>query len=233
MAREHILVVDDEAEIRALCRRTLTREGYDVSVAANGLDALQYATEHEPHVAVLDVLMPGMDGIELCRSLHSISGLSNLPILFLTAKQDITDKAAGFAAGGDDYLTKPFDIRELALRVRALLRRRGRAEPAIELQEVVVSDLRLDCRNYQIATPEKTSVLTVSEFELMRFLMCQPGRVLSSRVLLQDVFGYPPGIGSTDLVRTHVRNIRLKIEPDPSAPRYLRTVGRLGYVLSE
>lgn len=233
MAREHILVVDDEAEVRALCRRALNREGYDVSVAASSLDALQCALDHKPHLAVLDVLMPGMDGIELCRSLHSISALSNLPILFLTAKQDITDKAAGFAAGGDDYLTKPFDVRELALRVRALLRRTGRAEPANERQELVVSDLRLDCRNYQIATPQKTSVLTVSEFELMRFLMCQPGRVLSSRVLLQDVFGYPAGVGSTDLVRTHVRNIRLKIEPDPSTPRYLCTVGRLGYVLSE
>lgn len=232
MTLERILIVDDEPQVRAMCAQALTGEGYDVLVARNGSDALQRAREESPQLAIIDVVMPGMDGIELCRSLRSTSGLSHLPILFLTAKRDITDKAAGYAVGGDDYLTKPFDIRELVMRVRALLRRASPTWFESEPRELTAGELRLDCNRFTVTTPEKTALLTPREFELMYYLMKYPGQVHSSEKLLQRVWGYPDSVGSSDLVRRHIKNIREKIEPDPSTPRYILTVRHHGYVLS-
>jgi len=233
MTLERILIVDDEPQVRAMCAQALTGEGYDVMVARNGSDALQRAREESPQLAIIDVIMPGMDGIELCRSLRSSDGLSNLPILFLTAKGDITDKATGYAVGGDDYLIKPFDIRELLMRVRALLRRASPTWLESEPRELTAGELRLDCSRFTVASPEKTALLTPREFELMYYLMKHPGQVHSSEKLLQRVWGYPDRVGSSDLVRRHMKNIRDKIEPDPSAPHYIRTVRRHGYIVGE
>lgn len=233
MARPNILVVDDEPQIRALCVQALAGEGYEVLVARNGCEALQRAREGRPNLAIIDVLMPGMDGIELCRSMRATPNLSDLPILFLTAKKDITDKAAGFAVGADDYLTKPFDIRELVMRVRALLRRASPTWPESEPGELIVGELRLNRGKRTITTPQKTILLTPVEYDLMHYLMSHSGQVHSSAELLQEVWGYPDGMSSKDLVRHHIKNIREKIEPDPSAPRYIRTVPRHGYTVGE
>jgi len=233
MARPKILVVDDEPQVRALCLQALAGEGYEVLVARNGADALQRVREARPNLAIIDVLMPGMDGIELCRSMRAVPDLSSLPILFLTAKKDITDKAAGFAVGADDYLTKPFDIRELVMRVRALLRRASPTWTESESGELIVGELRLDHGKRTITTPQKTVLLTPVEYDLMYYLMSHSGQVHSSAELLQEVWGYPEGMSSKDLVRHHIKNIRKKIEPDPSAPRYIRTVPRHGYIVSE
>jgi len=233
MTHERILVVDDEAEVRTLCARALTREGYEVLAARNGAEALQRAREERPNLLIVDIVMPEMNGIELCQRMRTTPGLSGLPVLFLTGKQDITDKAVGFAVGADDYLTKPFDIRELLMRVRALLRRASPTWPESEPRDLIVGELRLDRSKRTITTPEKTVPLTPMEFNLMYYLMSHPGQVHSSAELLQDVWGYPLSVGAGNLVRAHIKNIREKIEPDPSTPRYIRTVRRHGYIVGE
>lgn len=227
---KRILVVDDNPEIINICRRALVSDGYQVLAAHDGTEALQVATREEPDLAIIDIVMPGVDGVQLCQSLRALRGLDTIPVLFLTGKSDITDKAAAYAVGADDYLTKPFDIRELLMRVRALLRRAAMvstvsARPA----ELIVGDLRLDCRSFSLSTPEKTVPLTPVEFDLMYYMMSKPGKVHTSESLLAAVWGYPEGSGSTDVVRAHIKNIRDKIEPNRAEARYIRTVGRHGY----
>lgn len=229
----HILVVDDDYGVASTVERALLLEGYQVMVARNGRQALEYVAARMPDMAVIDIVMPEMSGIELCQKLRMIPGLVSMPILFLTAKQAITDKAAGFGAGADDYLIKPFDVQELVMRVRALLRRVSPAWKAAEPAEVVVGSLRLDRHKFTITTPEKTALLTPVEFDLLFYLMSHPGRVFAPDKLLQAVWGYPPGSGSTDLVRVHVKNIREKIEKNSSSPEYLRTVPRHGYTVGD
>jgi DNA-binding response OmpR family regulator len=231
MTYERILVVDDEAQVRALCAHALTEEGYQVLVARNGYDALQRAHETTPNMAIIDVVMPEMDGIELCRSLRSSPSLSSLPILFLTARGDITDKAAGYAVGADDYMTKPFDIRELVMRVRALLRRASPTWPHADQREVAAGSLRLNRATFTLSTPERTVVLTPVEADLMHYLMSHPGQLHSPKKLLCEVWGNPEDVGSEDVVRQHIKNIRNKIEPDPAEPRYIRTVRPHGYTV--
>jgi len=229
----HILVVDDDREVAKTLERALVMEDYQVFVAHNGHDALLRARQETPDLAVIDIIMPGMNGIELCQRLRASPGLSSIPILFLTAKQEITDKAIGFGAGADDYLTKPFDIRELVMRVRALLRRASLTWQGSEPKELTVGELRLDCRKFTVTMPEKTVLLTPVEFDLLLYLMSHAGQVFSPDKLLQAVWGYPAGTGNSDLVRVHIKNIREKIEPDPSLPRYIRTVQRHGYTIGE
>jgi DNA-binding response OmpR family regulator len=231
MTYERILVVDDEAQVRALCAHALTEEGYQVLVARNGHEALQRAQETAPSMAIIDVVMPEMDGIELCRSLRNSPGLFSLPILFLTAKGDITDKAAGYAVGADDYMTKPFDIRELVMRVRALLRRASPTWTLADQRELTAGDLRLNRATFTLSTPEKSVVLTPVEADLMHYLMSYPSQLHSPKKLLCEVWGNPADVGSEDVVRQHIKNIRNKIEPDPTVPRYIRTVRPHGYTV--
>jgi two-component system alkaline phosphatase synthesis response regulator PhoP len=233
MSYERILVVDDEAQVRALCVHALTEEGYQVVVARNGYDALERAEETTPSLAIIDVMMPDMDGIELCRSFRSIPRFSSLPILFLTARGDITDKAAGYAVGADDYLTKPFDIRELVMRVRALLRRASPTWRQSDHHELKVGDLRLNRATFTLSTPEKSVALTPVETDLMHYLMTHPGLLHSPKKLLVQVWRNPEDVGSEDVVRQHIKNIRHKIEPDPAKPRYIRTVRPHGYTVSD
>ena len=231
MACEKILLVEDDPDVRETCACALSNEGYQVVVARDGTEGLQRAREERPSLAVIDVYMPGMSGLELCKSLRNTSGVSNIPILFSTGGADITDKAAGFAVGGDDYLTKPFDLRELVIRVRALLRRASAGWRAYEPSELTVGALRMDRSSYTVTTAERTALLTPTESQLLYFLMSHPGCVFSSAVLLEKVWGYPPGAGTRSLVRAHILNIREKIEPVPSRPWYLVSVGRSGYTV--
>jgi DNA-binding response OmpR family regulator len=231
MQSQTILVVDDNPEIRSLCKRSLVGEGFPVAVARDASEALQQTLQAPPDLFIIDVGLPGMNGLELCAKLRSSPGLSRPPILFLTAKQDIADKAAGFAVGADDYLTKPFDMRELLMRVRALLRRASLPPEESVPAQVTANELRLECHKYLLSTPEKTVSLTRVEFDLMYYLMTHAGTVHSAGKLLQAVWGYPPGLGCQALVRTHIKNIRKKIEPVPSAPRHIRNVGRHGYAV--
>ena len=229
-----ILVVDDEEDVASVVERTLRRAGFDVLVAYRGADALEIARRRHPDLIVLDEMMPGMSGTQVCRYVRANPDIADTPILFLTARGEIDDKIIIFESGADDHLTKgkEFDIRELELRVRALLRR-ARRGPATEPAEAIeVGNLRLDRRTFEITTPDRTVLLTPVEFDLMSFLMSSPDRVFSAEQLLQEVWGYPPGTGLPDLVRVHARNIRAKIESDPSDPTYLKNILRRGYMVS-
>jgi DNA-binding response OmpR family regulator len=226
-----VLVVDDERDVAETIERSLGRAGYETLVAYRGADALALLRQRRPGIVVLDIVMPGMSGIEVLRYMRAESDLSRIPVLFLTGRGAISDKIEGFEAGADDYLTKPFDLRELELRVKALLRRSQQSESAREHDLLRVGELSLDCHSFEISTPLCTVLLTPVEFELIHFLMSHADRVYSADQLLQQVWGYPPGTGMPDLVRVHVKNIRDKIEPDPRHPMYLRNILRRGYLV--
>ncbi len=227
----NILIVDDDIDVAETVARTLQRAGFETMISYRGSDALQMAHDRHPDLVVLDVRMPGMDGIEVCRLLRAMPSLSRVPILFLSAKGEVTDRLEGFEAGADDYIVKPFDLRELELRVKALLRRARQSESAAT-GVFRVGPMVLDPRTFELRTPDRTVLLTPVEFDLMQFLMRHPGQVFSAALLLQEVWGYPPGMGTTDLVRVHVKNLREKIEPDPRRPRYIRNIPRRGYAVA-
>lgn len=229
----YILIVDDEERVALSIERSLQRE-YQVRVAYNGPDALKIARRGTPDLVILDVMMPGMDGLEVCRELRNDPLLQSVPILFLTARGRVEDKLEGFKAGADDYLTKPFDVRELLLRVSAILRRTGAIqEKQVESDhQLSVGNLKLNCQNYQLSSEEKTVLLTPVEFDLMYHLMSHPGQVFSGERLLRELWDYPSDTGSPDLVRMHIRNLRLKIEENSSQPRFILTVPRHGYTIA-
>jgi DNA-binding response OmpR family regulator len=228
-----ILVVDDEERVALSIERSL-QPHYQVRVAYNGTDALKIARRANPNLVILDIMMPGMDGLQVCREIRSDPILQAVPILFLTARGRVEDKIEGFEAGADDYITKPFDVRELLLRVRAILQRTTRKQEdlAPPADTIAVGRLTLNCQNYQLTTTEKTILLTPVEFDLMYHLMSHPGQVFSGERLLRELWDYPSDTGSPDLVRMHVRNLRLKIEPDSRNPQFLLTVPRHGYTIA-
>jgi two-component system response regulator RpaA len=227
----NILIVDDDIDVAETVARTLQRAGFETVVSYRGAEALQIARDRHPDLLVLDIRMPGIDGIEVCRLLRATPDLSRVPVLFLSAKAEVTDRLEGFEAGADDYIVKPFDLRELELRVKALLRRARQSESTAG-GFLRVGPIVLDPRTFELRTPERTVLLTPVEFDLMQFLMRHPGQVFSAALLLQEVWGYPPGMGTTDLVRVHIKNLREKIEPDPHRPRYIRNVPRRGYIVA-
>lgn len=227
-----ILVVDDDPDVAETIERALRRAKHEVLVVHRGADALQMARQRKPGLIILDIMMPGMSGIEVCRHIRANPELAPIPILFLTSRGEIADKIQGFESGADDYLTKPFDLRELEMRVNALLRRTKAGGAEREGERIELGELVLDCRTFELSTPERRVLLTPVEYELMRFLLSHPSRVYSADQLLQEVWGYPPGTGMPDLVRVHIRNLREKIEPDPRTPVYVRNVLRRGYMVT-
>lgn len=229
-----ILVVDDEEPVALSIELSLRRE-YQVRVANSAIDALKIIRRATPSMIILDIIMPGMDGIQFCKELRRDPNFANIPILFLSAKGRVEDKLEGLEAGADDYITKPFDVRELLLRVKAILRRagelNGNTAPSAP-EEVVVGDLVLNCQNYQISTGTKSVLLTPVEFDLMYHLMSNPKQVFSGERLLRELWDYPSDTGSPDLVRMHIRNLRLKVEDDSRNPKYILTVPRHGYTVA-
>lgn len=225
-----ILVVEDDLDAAATIARILRRNKHEVTVVNTATQALAEIDRQQPDLITLDIMMPHMDGIELCRRLRTRPDTADIPILMVTAKGAIPDLVDGLDAGADDYIAKPFDIRELRARVSALLRpRTPRQAPS---PTVTVGDLTLDSRTAEVYVGEEEGVLlTPTEFDLLRHLMEHADEVISPRRLLVEVWGYPEGAGSPDLVRAHIRNLRLKIEPDPSNPTYIQTVRRHGYTV--
>jgi DNA-binding response OmpR family regulator len=228
-----ILVVDDDEIVARSVELSLRRDGYQVSVAHSGVDGLKLARRESPALIILDIIMPGMDGYAVCRELRRDPLLGDVPVLFLTAKVKDEDKIEGFRAGGDDYLTKPFNIDELVLRVKAILRRNQPAlqERAARSRIIQVGELHLDCRTFEVTTPAKKVLLTPIQFDLLYFLMSHAGEVFSAERLLREVWDYPFDTGSPDLVRVHVRNIRERIEEDATRPAFLCTVPGHGYTV--
>ena len=231
-----LMLVDDEWDLVWAVRRSLSHEGYEVFTAYDGLEALALARRAYPDLIILDIVMPRLDGLEVCRMLRREPGLAAVPILFLSVRSAIEDRIRGLDEGGDDYLVKPFELGELKARIRALLRRSQRATRDAQLDEqgyLVMGSLTLDLGVRQACVGERRAQLTPTEFDLLKYLMKHPGKLFSSKQLLLKVWGYPLETADLSLVRWHIRNLRSKIEPDPTHPMYIRTVPRQGYVLDE
>ena len=228
-----ILVIDDDELVSRTLQRALKMYDYNVMVANSGTEGLQLARRHKPDLFVLDVVMPGTDGYQVCRQVRGDPLLKDSPILFLTAKSKDEDKIEGFRAGGDDYLSKPFNMEELQLRIRAILRRTADNSPVeSQVTHVQVGDVLLDTRSFKVTTPNGTTLLTNVQFDLLYHLMSNANEVFTSQQLLQDVWDYPRDTGSPELVRAHIKNLRDKIEENPKEPVYIRTIQGHGYTFA-
>ena len=220
-----VLVVDDEQMLADLLASALRYEGWEVTTAGTGIAAVRSAQEIDPDVIVLDIMLPDFDGLEVMRRIHGRQ--SNVPILFLTAKDAVEDRVAGLTAGGDDYVTKPFSLEEVVARLRALLRRSGAsAEQQDELLEV--GDLRMNEDSHEVWRGEEEINLTATEFELLRFLMRNPRRVLSKPQILDRVWNYDFG-GQANIVELYISYLRRKI--DKGREPMIHTMRGVGYVL--
>src|SRR5919198_1073767 len=219
-----VLVVDDDLTVRDVVRRYLELGGHEVSLADNGEDALRWIAEHEPDLVVLDLMLPGMDGLEVCRRLRERSAI---PVVMLTALGEEENRIAGLQLGADDYVTKPFSPRELALRVSSVLRRARSAAVESGPREVVDGDLVLDVAAHKATLRGTELSLTTREFDLLTFLMSHPGEAFTREQLLERVWGWDFGDQST--VTVHVRRLREKIETVPARPARISTVWGVGY----
>jgi len=226
MAR--IMVVDDDEGVVRLIKRALRHRDFTVTAARNGLEALQLLESQKPDIVVLDVMMPKINGFQVCQHMRTNPALASIPILFLTARETVEDKIAGFEAGADDYVTKPFHLGELELRLKSLLRRAIDVSPGGRL---TIGRLCLDPDALTVEGAGEPVRLTRTEFALLYYLASHAGEVISTERLLQEVWSYLPGTGNQSLVRMHVLNLRRKIEKDPQCPTILCTVPRHGYVV--
>ncbi len=225
MAGKRILVVDDDAKTVELVKLYLSRDGYKVLTAYDGIEALRLARESRPDLIVLDLMLPGLDGLQVCRTLR---GESDVPIIMLTAKTAEQDRLIGLDLGADDYVTKPFSPKELAARVRAVLRRLPEEALQRGPVEVTQGELRVNFLRHEVSLAGKPLNLTPIEFRLLGVLMREPEKVFSRAELIDKVFGYDfEGFDRT--VDVHIRNLRRKLEADPDHPRYIKTVYGAGY----
>ncbi|MDD4337779.1 MAG: response regulator transcription factor [Firmicutes bacterium] len=223
-----VLVVDDEASIVELIRFNLEKEGYEVVEAYDGVEALRVVRAESPDLIILDLMLPGIDGIEVCQAVRRES---SVPIIMLTAKGEEFDKVLGLSVGADDYVTKPFSIRELVARVKAVLRRQNmnlECEGEPTCARIRTGDLVIDPDTYQVQVRGKSMDFTPKEFELLYLLASNSGRVLTRELILEKVWGYAYP-GSTRTVDVHIRRLRQKIEEDDSNPVYIQTVHGVGY----
>lgn len=226
-AASKVLVVEDEETLLFTLAHNLRREGYSVLTASRGDDGLKLAREKHPDLIVLDVMLPGIDGMQVCRLLRRDM---QVPIIMLTALGGEGDRVAGLDTGADDYMPKPFGMRELMARIRALLRRSGpRAEPDVGPTMVVSRDLQVDRERREVRRDGSVVKLKPKEFELLLFFVQHPGRVFTREQILDEVWGYD-FYGGPRTVDVHIRWLRQKIEDDPSAPQRLRTVRGSGYL---
>ncbi len=253
----NILVVEDDEIVARTVERSLRGHEFRVTIANSGVEGLKVARRQATDLIILDVIMPGMDGYAVCREVRADPLLANIPILFLTAKAKDEDRIAGFLAGADDYLTKPFNIDELILRIRAIMRRskthpRLEGDPTIETSshivpppaeepevkdpslkhQIAIRDYVLNVKSYELKTRSRGKVrLTPVQFDLLYHLMSHPGEIFSPGRLLDEVWDYPSDAGSPDLVRVHIKNLRERIEPDPHDPQFIQTVAGYGYTI--
>jgi len=221
-------VVDDEPTIVEFVRINLEKAGFEVLEAGDGETALKLAASEQPNLVVLDIMLPGKDGFEVCRELRRTT---SVPIIMLTARDDDIDKILGLELGADDYLTKPFNPRELVARIRAILRRVDRANK-IDTEVIAQGRIQLDLDRHQVTAGGKSVDLTPKEFELLELLMKNPGRVFSREMLLERLWGYD-FFGDSKTIDVHIRRLREKVEEEPSSPTHILTVWGVGYKFRE
>lgn len=225
MWNEKILVVDDEEHIRELIKFNLENNGYKIVTADNGIDALKIAKDSRPQLVLLDLMLPGMDGYDVCKEIRKDINTSSTPIIMITAKGEEFDKVLGLELGADDYLTKPFSVRELLARVKAVLRRTS-------VQQVDKSykfgNITIDFEKHEVIEDNNKIELTLKEFELLEILIKNKGRVMTRDFLLDKIWGYEY-IGETRTVDVHIRHLRQKIEKDDKNPKYIETIRGIGY----
>jgi two-component system response regulator MtrA len=220
-----ILVVEDDASIRELTERGLTNAGFEVVSAATGTDGLErFRTDH-PQAVVLDVMLPGMDGLEVCKAIRASS---SVPVVMLTARSDTIDVVVGLESGADDYVTKPFEMPELVARVRAALRRASTVGSATQDDRLTVGPVQIDVAAHTVMREERTIELTPTEFRLLVELARHRGNVLSREQLLELVWGYDY-LGDSRLVDATIQRLRAKVEPDAATPTVIETVRGVGY----
>jgi phosphate regulon transcriptional regulator PhoB len=229
---QKILVVEDEPDIRKLVQYNLTQEHFNVVEAEDGEQALKLLQREKPNLVILDLMLPGLSGMELCKLLKQRSETAKLPILMLTAKAGEADRIVGLEMGADDYLAKPFSPREMVARVRAILRR-SEAKPAAELSPSYErGPLKIDFSTYEVFVRSKSVKLTLKEFELLRFMVQNPNRVLNRDQLLDRVWGGETFV-TPRTVDVHIRRLRKAVEKDDRNPRWLLTVRGVGYKFDE
>lgn len=226
MSNDKVLVVDDEEYIVELITYNLVSAGYKVISANNGIDAIKLVKEEKPKIILLDLMIPGKDGYDVCKEIRSNSDMKGISIIMLTAKSEEFDKVLGLELGADDYITKPFSVRELLARVKAVLRRTSTKE---EVNEVIaIGDLTANFEKREISIKEKVLDLTLKEFELLEILIKNKGKILTRETLLDKIWGYEY-IGETRTVDVHIRYLRKKIELDDKNPKFIETIRGVGY----
>lgn len=221
----HILVIEDEAKLARFVELELQYEGYQVSVAGDGLTGLTRIRELKPDLVILDWMLPGLSGIDLCRRLRQTG--ENVPVILLTAKDEIGDRVAGLDAGADDYLVKPFNIEELLARIRVQIRRVQKSER----EYLAFEDLSLDRRSREVKRGDRAIELTAKEFDLLEYLLMHPRQVLTRDQILEQVWGYD-FMGDSNIIEVYIRYLRLKLEANEEK-RLIQTVRGVGYVLRD
>lgn len=227
MSYGKVLVVDDEVHIVELIKFNLEGNGYSVIEAYDGHNALEIAKKDDIDIVILDLMLPGIDGIEVCRRLRKDPATEKIPIIMLTAKSEETDKVLGLEIGADDYLTKPFSVRELIARMKAVLRR-SIDDIKVESKIIKIDDIQIDIEKHEVTKADTKIELTLKEFELLRILADNRGKVLSRNMLLDEVWGYDY-FGETRTVDVHIRHLRKKIEDNDKFPKYIETIRGVGY----
>ncbi|MDU1411651.1 MAG: response regulator transcription factor [Clostridium sp.] len=220
-----ILVVDDEVHIQELIKFNLSKNGFQVITADNGIDALRIAEDEKPDLILLDLMIPGIDGLEVCKKIRRNSSIESIPIIMITAKGEELDKILGLELGADDYITKPFSVRELVARVKAMLRRTSLKQ---EESKMRFGNISIDFQKHEVFRNNARVELTLKEFELLEILIKNKGKVMTRDFLLDKIWGYEY-VGETRTVDVHVRHLRQKIEEDDKNPIYIQTIRGIGY----
>ncbi|HHT47753.1 MAG TPA: response regulator transcription factor [Firmicutes bacterium] len=233
MSKERILIIEDEPNIIELVSYNLEKEGWLVSKALTGEDGWEKIQAEHPDIILLDLMLPGIDGMEICRRTRQNKLTRHIPIIILTAKAEEADRVLGLESGADDYVTKPFSPRELIARIRAVLRRADKSfSEAEEKETMVLGPIKMDLRQHKVLVNNNEIELTPKEFDLLHLLMSHPGRAFSREYLLENLWGYE-FFGDTRTVDVHVRRLRQKIEDNPAQPYWLETVRGVGYRIRE
>ena len=224
------LVIDDEESIVDLIKLGLKYEGFEVVAASDGDEGIAAAQRTNPVFIILDRMLPDMDGLEVCRRLRSHPTTVDIPILLLTAKDEVGSRVEGLNTGADDYLTKPFSFEELVARIRAILRRMNHSAMAENSQVLSVGDIELNMATHEVTRAGQLIDLTVTEYNLLHLFMSHVGQVLDRQTILNQVWGYD-FLGETNIIEVYVRYLREKIEDSPSSPRYIQTIRGVGYIM--